>query len=193
MPQGMRPHTSGDRSSPRGIDNHAMELPCADGPHGVLPGKKPATRMHHALLASGLPPLPQQGQKVCRKHGVAISSPFAPFDPEQHALAVDITDLESGDLGHPQACPIGDRQGGLMLEAYGRVEQPGNFIAAQHDGQVAGLRYPYQLACKVGAVERLGEEKPQRRHDGIHGRCRHASLVLRNLELAHILDCCRMG
>ena len=124
MPQGMRPHTSGDRSSPRGIDNHAMELPCADGPHGVLPGKKPATRMHHALLASGLPPLPQQGQKVCRKHGVAISSPFAPFDPEQHALAVDIADLESCDLGHPQACPIGDRQGGLMLDADRRIEVP---------------------------------------------------------------------
>nr|WP_239020439.1 alpha/beta fold hydrolase [Novacetimonas pomaceti] len=47
-------------------------------------------------------------------------------------------------------------------EAYGRVEQPGNFITAQYDGQVAGLRHPDQPACKVGAVERLGEEKPKR-------------------------------
>jgi hypothetical protein len=52
--------------------------------------------MHHTLLPADLPPLAQQGEHICREHGVAILSAFAAFDPEQHALAVDVADVGTG-------------------------------------------------------------------------------------------------
>src|SRR6202521_3204682 len=50
--------------------------------------------MHHALLVPDLPPLTQQGEQICREHGIAIPATLATLDPDQHALAVDI--------GHPE-------------------------------------------------------------------------------------------
>ena len=143
--------------------------------------------MHHALLPPDLPPLAQQGQQIGREHGVAIAATLATLDPEQHALAVDVGDLERRDLRHAQAGAIGDRKGGLMLEAGGRVEQPRHLVAAQHHGQVAGMRRPDQLARQVGPIDGLREEEPQRRHDAVHGRRRHAGLALLDLEPAHVI------
>jgi len=51
-----------------------------------------------------LPPQPQQREELRGKHGVAVLSPLALFDADQHPLAVDIVDLEAGNFGHPQAC-----------------------------------------------------------------------------------------
>ena len=56
----------------------------------------------HALLPPGRPPLAQQRQQVGREHGVAVAAPLAALDPEQHALAVDVRDLEGCDLRHAQ-------------------------------------------------------------------------------------------
>lgn len=74
-----------------------------------------------------------------------------------------------------------------MLEADGRVEQAGNLVAAQHDGQIAGMSDANQLARKIRPVERVGEEKSQRRHDTVHRRYRQAGLVLLDLELTDLL------
>ena len=49
--------------------------------------------VHHALLPTDPPPLPQKSQQVLREHGVAIAPAFATFDPQQHTLAVNIGDL----------------------------------------------------------------------------------------------------
>src|SRR5271167_1830562 len=108
------------------LDDDAMELPGADRLHGVLSWEEPTVAMHNALLVPDLPPLAQQGEQVCRQHGIAIPATLATLDADQHALAVDIGDLERRDLGHAQAGAIGDREGRLMLEAGGRVEQSRN-------------------------------------------------------------------
>jgi hypothetical protein len=44
-----------------------------------------------------------------------------------------------------------------------------------------------QLACKIGPVEGVGEEEPQRRHDAVHGRRRYPGFPLLDLEPADIL------
>jgi len=54
------------------LDDDAMELPGADWLHGVLSWKQPTVAMHHALLVPDLPPLAQQGEQICREHGIAI-------------------------------------------------------------------------------------------------------------------------
>jgi hypothetical protein len=41
------------------------------------------------------------------KHGVTILAPFALLDTDDHALAVDVSDLEVGHLGHAQARAVG--------------------------------------------------------------------------------------
>jgi hypothetical protein len=79
-----------------------------------------------------------------------------------------------------------------MLEAGGRVEQSRNFLPAQHHGQVARMRYPDHLACQVRPVNRMREEEPQRRDDAVHGRRRHASVTLFDLEAAHVIRRCRI-
>ena len=66
------------------------------------PGNSQPSRCITPLLVSNLPPLAQQGEQICREHGIAIPATLATLDPDQHALAVDIGDLERRDLGHAQ-------------------------------------------------------------------------------------------
>lgn len=77
-----------------------------------------------------------------------------------------------------------------MLEARGRVEQPRHLVPAQHHRQLALMPHPDQLARQIGPVERLREEEPQRRHDGVHGRRRDIQLALLDLEAPDVLRRC---
>jgi hypothetical protein len=115
------------------------------------------------------------------------------FDPQQHALAVDIGDPEGSDLRDAQPGAIGDRERSLILDRGGRVEQPHHLVAAQYHGQVAWMGRPDQLARQVGPIDGLREEEPQRRDDTVHGRRRHAALALLDLELAHVIGRRRVG
>src|SRR5271168_5196444 len=47
-----------------------------------------------------LPPIAQQLQQLRREHDKAILLPLALLDAEQHALVVDVGDLQRDDLGH---------------------------------------------------------------------------------------------
>ena len=185
--QRVRPDPLGDVGGLRRLDDDAVELPGADRLHRMLSREQPAVAVHHALLPPDLPPLAQQREQVGRQHGIAVPPALAALDAQQHALAVDVGDLQRRDLGDAQARAIGDRERGLVLEAGGGVEQPGDLVAAQHHGQLARVRQPDELARQVGAVERLGEEEAQRRHDAVHGRHGNAVLLLLDLEPAQVV------
>jgi hypothetical protein len=103
--QRMRPNPLVDARCPRRLDDDPVQLSGADRLACMLAWKQPALGMHHALLPTDLPPLAQQGEHIRREHGVAILPAFAAFDPEQHALAVDVTDLEGRDLGKRRPAP----------------------------------------------------------------------------------------
>src|SRR5580692_7082105 len=96
VPQCVRSDPLGDLRGPCRLDDDAMELPGADWLHGVLSRKQPTVAVHHALLVPDLPPLTQQGEQIRREHGIAILATLATLDAE-HALAVDIGDLERRD------------------------------------------------------------------------------------------------
>ncbi|MER8476003.1 hypothetical protein [Mesorhizobium sp. M1163] len=51
------------------------------------------------------------------------------------------------------------RQRGLVLEAGGGVEQPGDLVAAQHHRQLARMRQPNELARQIGTIDRMREEE----------------------------------
>jgi len=50
-----------------------------------------------------------------------------------------------------------------------------------------------QLARQIRPVERLREEEPQRRDDGVHCRHRHTLVELLDLEAPHLLGRRRVG
>lgn len=85
--------------------NDPAQLPRANRLVTGMPWKQPATCLHHTLGASLLPPRPQQGEQVRREHSVAVAAALALLDPDEHPLAVDICDLEPGNLGHTQTAP----------------------------------------------------------------------------------------
>jgi hypothetical protein len=71
-----------------------------------------------------------------------------------------------------------------VLEAGGGVEQPGNLVAAQDHRQLARVRQSNELARQIGTIDRMREEEAKRRDDAVHGRHRHAALLLLDLEPA---------
>src|SRR3546814_8033883 len=92
--QGVRPDALVDIGRLSRLDDDAVELAGADRGRGTLPREEPALRKQHALLPSGAPPVAQQQEQAFGQHGIAVASAFTALDTQQHALAVDIADLE---------------------------------------------------------------------------------------------------
>src|SRR3546814_7576933 len=93
----------------RGLDNDTVELAGADRRRGALSREQPAIGKEDALLPPRAPPVAQQQEQAFGQHGVAVPRAFAAPDPQQHALAVDIADLQRRYLGDAQPRAIGDR------------------------------------------------------------------------------------
>src|SRR5208337_591258 len=68
-----------------------------------------------------MPPLAQQFEKLRRQHYIPLSLPLAPFDPQRHAPTVDVGHLQVRDLGHPEACAVGDAERGFFTVVRGRT------------------------------------------------------------------------
>jgi hypothetical protein len=49
------------------------------------------------------PPVAQQLEQLRRQHGIAVLAALALLDPQQHALGIDIADLERDDLEDAQS------------------------------------------------------------------------------------------
>src|ERR1700746_2723480 len=94
VPQRMNADAFGDAGAPRCEANDAVELARTR----VLPavaGEQPGlTGRHPSLLARGAPPVAQQLEKVGREHNIPILLPFALLDPDDHALTIDIGELQ---------------------------------------------------------------------------------------------------
>src|SRR3546814_86672 len=101
VPQGMGTDPLPDASGFGGLLHGAMQLPGGDRISVTATREQPAMREHHAPALALTPPHPQQLQQMRREHGVAIPPALALFHPQQHALAVDVVDLEVCDLRHP--------------------------------------------------------------------------------------------
>jgi hypothetical protein len=113
------------------------------------------------------PPVAQQFEQLRRQHHITIPLPFALFDPERHALTVDVGHLEVRDLGHPQARAVGDAERVLVLEARRGFEETRHLLLAQNDRRLARLVHDPQRVNQVGPFERHGEKEPQRGDGGV--------------------------
>src|ERR1035438_41711 len=75
--------------------------------------------------------------------GLSMTSPvltaFPAADVDDHASAVDIGELQAGQLGAPYPGAIEGHQHNAMKSSLGRVDEEGNFFWAQYAGQVSRL------------------------------------------------------
>ena len=116
-----------------------------------------------------------------REHDIAVPLALALFDPQRHALAVDVRHLQGHDLGDAQARAIGDAERGLVLQAGRGFEQEGHLFLAQHHRRPARLMHASEMAGEFRPFERDVEEEPQRGDGGVDGR--RADLLLGHMQL----------
>src|SRR5215469_8382992 len=64
------------------------------GSSGFATGKQPSPRQQHAQVSALPPPGAQQLEQLRRQHGVAVLAALSLLDAQQHALGVDIANLE---------------------------------------------------------------------------------------------------
>src|ERR1700719_5278473 len=73
-----------------------------------------------------------------RQHHVAVLAAFAVLHPDQHALTVDIGDLEGDYFGRAQAGAVGHAQRRLVLESRRRIEQRATSSGLNTTGSLRG-------------------------------------------------------
>src|SRR5271155_4043257 len=185
--KGMRGHRLADLGHLGGGIAGAPELARRHRVDRVHSGKQPA------LGACRLVPGAQQLEQMRRQHHVAVFVALALFDPDHHALAVDVGYLQCHHLGHAQSGPIGHTQGRLVFEPGRRIEEARYFFGAKDDRQLAGLVDKLGVVHDVGAPERDPEKEPQYR-DALVER-RYAGAARRQMQLVapHILEARRVG
>jgi hypothetical protein len=106
-------------------DGVASDWPIVDGA-----GEEP-------LLGADDSPVARQRLEQSRgEHDIAILLPFALFDPQHHALAVDgAATLQMCGLGNTQAGRVASGQDRAMLEAFYTTKEVQDLLWAEHDGQ----------------------------------------------------------
>src|SRR5262250_2055187 len=173
-------------AEPRGLCRHvadAVELAHRYWPQRVLTREQPAPRP--ALQ----PPCAEQREKLRRQHGMSILAAFAQLDTDQHPLGIDVADPQHDDLAAAQTGAVGDAERGLVLETgAGRgLDQPGDLLPSEHPWQLPRIVRAGELMGEVGAAERDGKEKAQRRGLRIHLRWLRTLLDLCELEAADVV------
>src|SRR5215831_13163743 len=76
-----------------GMDG-AIELAGGERLERIATGKQPSPRQQHAQVSALPPPGAQQLEQLRRQHGVAVLAALTLLDAQQHALGVDIANLE---------------------------------------------------------------------------------------------------
>jgi hypothetical protein len=64
-----------------------------------------------------------------------ILAALAPADAKDHALAIDVLDLQVGDLGDTEPRSVSRDQQGAVIEPHDGGEEAGHFLGAEDDGE----------------------------------------------------------
>jgi len=115
VPQRVRRHALCDPRSLGGGADNAAELPGRQRLDRVAAGKQPASRQQQAAPPPLALPGAQQFEQLRRQHRVAVLAPLAARDAQQHALGIDVADLERDNFrdaqpgaprGRPRGAPL---------------------------------------------------------------------------------------
>lgn len=116
-----------------GMPTHHVEGGRGERPGPVSPGKQPVFRPNFLLIGA------QHEEQLCRQHDVSVAVSFALFDPNQHAVAVDIGDSQAYNFRDSQTGGIGGHQRCPELQARHRREKSHDFFGTQDHGKLVVL------------------------------------------------------
>src|SRR5262245_34470076 len=172
VPQCVNTDTFGNAGTPRGQANNPVELARTRMPPAVAGEQPGLSGRHPSLVARSAPPFTQYLEKVGRENDIPVLLTLALFDPDDHAITVDIGELERYDLRGSQAGGISQAQERLVLDVCRRGEQPTNLFRAQNNGQAARLAGRDDFLGQIVAPQRDLEEEPQGSGSDVGGRYR---------------------
>jgi hypothetical protein len=78
----------------------------------------------------------------------------------------------------------GGAQRGVVLRSRGGLQPPRHLFRVQDLRDLARLTHEREVPCRLGSVERHGEEEAQHRNRAVDARRTHAGLGLMQLETA---------
>ena len=85
--------------------------------------------------------------------------PLPLLDPQQHALGVDVADLERDDFGDAQPGAVGGGERRLVLRPRRRLQQQRDLLDAQHRRQPARLAHRRELLIARQIELLVGEQR----------------------------------
>src|SRR5205814_7884030 len=101
----------------------------ADWPIPLTAGEQPGSRLSQSPVG------PKDAQELGRQHDVAVLAALAVFDPNDHAAAVDVANLEGGHLADAQPRAISCSQSRPVAQPRHCPQEAGDLLAAEHHRQ----------------------------------------------------------
>jgi len=188
MAQGMHRDVLLDAGFVSGGMNSPIELPGAEVSDRILAGKQPAALEHLALRPRHPPPDAQALQQHRREHRVAILLSLALFDPQCHALTVDVAHLQGHHFIDAQSGRVGQGQRSLVLQVAGGGDQSLHFLRAQDHRQLARQMHRLHLRHQFRPTQGDGKEELQPADCRVERSRRHAVVDKVQLVVAQFLD-----
>jgi hypothetical protein len=109
----------------------------------------------------GAPVRAQRIQQPGTEHDVTVLAALAAVDMDEHALAIDIADLERGHLCTAAAGRVERHEHGALKGCPGRLDQTCDFFPAEHLRQVLDRSRIRRLGCTPAALQHLDIKESQ--------------------------------
>ncbi len=136
-----------------------------------------------------LPPVAaQDAEQLRRQHDVAVLAALALLNADHHPAAVDVGELEAGQLGRTQSGGIASGQRDPVLQVGHRLEEPHHLLGTEHDRKLAWFARIGDPLRQVGSTQRGAVEEPQRTDDLVQPRPRDAAGDQIQLECTHVVE-----
>src|ERR1017187_543631 len=172
--QRVRGNAFADASTVRGFVACNPDSLVRDGLFGSAPGI--AARKQVGLGLAPTPVFPQSLQQRGTERQIAILAAFAFYHAKDHALAIDVADLETSQLASLHDGSVDRNQQRSSKQRSGGIDQARNFLPAQHRRQSASVPRVRQELAELVTLERFDEKESQRRYPVDHGAGRQLAL-----------------
>ena len=153
----MRGDSFADASPTRGLATCNPDRLVRNGLFRSAPGI--AAWKQVGLGLAPTPVFPQSFQQRRTQRQVTIFAALALHHPDDHALAIDVADLETSEFASSHAGGVERHQQGPSKQCSSRINQARNFFPAQHRRQPTPVLRVRQELAELMSLERLDEKR----------------------------------
>ena len=159
------------------LRNGLMEYGSIFG-HGAYLGGAASQVVFESSGVSTLGPHPavvfaQRAEQLFTQGNFSVNAALALYNAKHHALAVNVSDLETAELGPAQACRVEGHQYGAVVEVARCANQLGNFTRAEDHRQPQAFFRIRQILLHVSPLEHLDIEEAESanvQNNGVDGQ-----------------------